>query len=146
MLVVAIWALVFTALLSEASGFSFQLDLLLTGTWEAFKSPSIKIYTGYLKYTQVIYDRSLTQCYKYYYMMVSIGSNKNVKALIVSALKLSYQLFSSTSRTFPNLSQLFCHKRLQSCYYTCNNCYGQLVSKHGLIKQKDRIQLTAWPY
>lgn len=78
--------------------------------------------------------------------MVSIGGNKNVQVLIVSALKLSYHHFARTYRTFPNLSQLFCHKHLQSCYYTCNNCYGQLVSQNGLIKQKVQTQLTAWPY
>lgn len=78
--------------------------------------------------------------------MVSIGGNKNVQVLIVSALKLRYRLFVSTYGIFPNLSQLFCHKRLQSCYYICDNFYGEFVSQNGLIKQKGQIQLTAWPY
>jgi len=85
-------------LLSEAPGFSFQLDLLFTGTWEAFKNPPIKTHPAYLG----LKSASTLQ------VLVSIGGNKNVQVSIVSALKLSYHLFASTYGTCPNLSQLFC--------------------------------------
>lgn len=36
--------------------------------------------------------------------MASAHSNKNVQVLVVSALKVSYHIFASTYKNFPNLS------------------------------------------